>query len=308
MSEFQQDLQDEELDFLLMDKEGSGPDTSEGQKDPESLENESAPPGELKPTLHGDLAQVNLPDIFQSLVMSQMEGTLQVNSKWKVTYVHHEGGKLRILLPEEDWLKRIGYRLLSSGLVEGRDLKAALRRCHKEQVDLGQILIEDYGTDLEQFRAIRKALEEDAIFELFTQNRGNFAFYGDAYPDPDLERRFGTSPTFEASTILLEVARRSDEWTIILHELEDINEIMRPTEDAYKEGVQVDEVEENLLSHLDGTRSLSDIAGGMLYCLFDVMKAAQTLLRRSLIEKVPTEDLFALTEADIHAEQEKRAT
>ena len=307
MSEFQQDLQDEELDFLLMDKEGATPEKHEEHQDPESIERDTAPPGELKPTLHGDLTQVNLPDIFQSLVMSQMEGTLQVNSKWKVTYVHHEAGKLRILLPEEDWLKRIGYRLLSSGLVDGRDLKAALRRCHKEQVDLGQILTESYGTDPEQFKAIRRALEEDAIFELFTQNRGNFAFYGDAYPDPDLERRFATSPTFEASNILLEVARRSDEWTVILREIEDINEIMRPTEDAYREGVEVDEIEENLLSHLDGTRSLSDIAGGMLYCLFDVMKSAQTLIRRNLIEKVPTEDLFALTEADIHAEQEKRA-
>ncbi len=290
-----------------MDKEGASPDPSGASADPVSPEEKRGPGGELKPTLHGDLTQVNLPDIFQSLVMSQMEGTLQVNSKWKVTYIHHEAGQIRILLPEEDWLRRIGYRLLSSGLVEARDLKAALRTSHKEQVDLGQILIDEYGTDLEQFRAIRRALEEDAIFELFTQHRGNFLFYGDAYPDPDLERRFATCPNFEASQILLEVARKSDEWTIILKEIEDINEIMRPTQDAYREGVEVNEIEENLLNHLDGTRSLSDIAGGMLYCLFDVMKGAQTLLRRNLIEKVPTEDLFALTEADIHAEQEKRA-
>ncbi|MEZ5988017.1 MAG: PQQ-binding-like beta-propeller repeat protein [Planctomycetota bacterium] len=305
MTDFEHELQDEELDFLLKDK-GAEPEPQARNHHSGPVEPE-APREVLKPTLHGDLAQVNLPDIFQSLVMSQMEGTLQVNSRWKVIYVHHESGRIKILLPQEDWLKRMGYRLLTAGVVEGHVLKDALRRAHKAGEDLADHLADHHGVDRETLRELRRALDEDAIQELFTQRKGNFAFYSDAYPAKDLETRFARCPSFEASEVLAEVARRAGDWATILREIDDVHEVFRPSEAAWLEHQDVSEVDRALLSQLDGTRSLSDIAGGMTHSLFDVMKAAQTMSVRGLIEKVPTEDLFALAEADISAEQVKRA-
>ena len=295
MTDLDHSLHDEELEFLLTDRDTQGND----DKKPEG--------SGLKPTMSGDLSQVNLADIFQSLVMSQMEGTLQISSKWEVIYVHHNNRSLSILLPQDAWMKRLGYRLLATGLMEAKGLKTAFRRSVKENVDIGQILAETGQMDQDQFDAIRRSLEEDALHELFTLKKGTFSFYSDSYPDPTLEARFASCAGFEASQVLLEVARRWDEWKVIHEEIGDLNEVFMPTESALEMSHKLGEVEAKLLESFEGTRTLSDIAGGMLHCLFDVAKATSLLHKSGLIERVSASHLLGLAAADIQAENQKRA-
>ncbi|MFQ5505773.1 MAG: PQQ-binding-like beta-propeller repeat protein, partial [Planctomycetota bacterium] len=260
---------------------------------------------EIEPTIRGDLSQVHLADIFQSLVMSQMEGVLRVNSSWQTAYVLHDNRKLRIILDGDSWLKRLNRRLLATGLVDAGTMKSLLRTLRRGTQSVRQLLLETGSLDEEQFHAIQSGLEEDAFFELFTLRRGTFAFFSEAFPVSMLEEKFKESVEFDAGQLLLEVARRSDEWEIILEEIGDLGEVFLVSRE-YRLG-EHDELEETLLEEVDGSRSLADIAGGMLASLFDVSRTALDLYREGYLEKASTAHLLGLARADLEADNDAQA-
>ena len=202
-------LEDEALDFVFKGKQVS---SSPGQD-------------ELVATIRGDLEHVNLPDIFQTLTMSQMIGTLRIQSGWDPTYVHFCDGKIRILPPEDVFARRLGHRLLSSGLMESKNIRAAFLKHKKTGLDILAAIEESGNVEKVQLDAIRIALEEDFLLELFTLRRGAFAFFKESFPIQGLEERFELCVEFDADQVLLEIARRSDEWSQIIEQLGDLDEV-----------------------------------------------------------------------------------
>jgi len=301
MNDIEQHLGDEELEFLLNEKA-----ESTASRVPVSDEERTEAQDEIKPTIHGDLSQVNLADIFQSLVMSQMDGTLRVTSTWQTAYVLLNDRYLRILLEGDAWAKRMGYRLVSTGLMDSDSFKSALLQAHKQGVELSQIIQSVGFVDGEQFNSIRAGVEEDALVELFALRKGSFAFFSEAFPQMGLEERFETCVPFESSQFLLEVARKSDEWQIILEDLQDLGDIFISCVDFTEVG-ELDELKMRILEQMDGTQSVSDIGGGMIESLFDIAKAVHALYREGLIERAPTSHLLGLARADIDADNRKSA-
>ena len=102
-----------------------------------------------------------------------------------------------------------------------------VRQSKKDPRSLGQIVAQSGLIDVEEFDTIRTGLEEDALFELFTIRSGTFAFFTEKFPEPGLEVAFEECVEFDASQVLLEVARRSDEWKVILETLGDLGEVFR---------------------------------------------------------------------------------
>ncbi|MAE76586.1 MAG: hypothetical protein CMJ85_06950 [Planctomycetes bacterium] len=254
-------------------------------------------------TIRGDLAHVNLPDIFQTLAMTQMQGTLRVSAGFDPTYVHFCGGKIRVLPPEGLQIRRLGHRLLASGLMQGRDIRAAFIRHKREGAGLGEVLAETGQIEAVQFEAISLALEEDLLLELFTLRHGGFAFFKESYPVPGLEERFETCVEFETEQILLEIARRSDEWNVILETLGDLDEVFIQSGRAVPE--KPGEIRGDLYDQIDGNRTLRDIGGGMLDSLFDASKAAQKLYTEGSIEKAPTRHLIALARTALTSRRQR---
>ena len=79
-------LDSEEVDFLLASGSGST-DKDEGQ---DSASNQEV-------TMRGDLEQINLADIFQTLALSKMEGMLRVRNPLEQTEIFFREGKSRAL-------------------------------------------------------------------------------------------------------------------------------------------------------------------------------------------------------------------
>ena len=65
---------------------------------------------------------------------------------------------------------------------------------------------------------------QEDLFGLFTWQRGSFEFYKGPVTDPLLAQRLETIPEFEITGVLMEVARRTDEWSLILEELGSLDE------------------------------------------------------------------------------------
>jgi outer membrane protein assembly factor BamB len=276
-------LGNEEWNFLMKDTGSQNPDELQGQG--------------YQATLNGDLSQVSLPDIFQTISMSQMDGTLRVTSRQaESTHLLFQEGVIKVLPPFEEWFQRFCNRLVASGLTELKLVRKGILNWKKEGGDPLVSVCTATGISQEDEISIREALDEDCLFELFALRAGSFAFYRGSLPPGNIAERAEGATPFPIDQCLLEVARKSDEWDIILDSLGDFDEIFSKASEPEED---LPELHSLIYEACDGKKSLRELAGSMLDTVFDVAKAAQELYEKGLIEKTCLPDLVDLAEEAI---------
>lgn len=265
-------LNEAEVDFLL-----KGAD--EQAQDQQAPELDDA---QHTVTMRGDLDQINLADIFQTLAMSQLRGVLRVRNALDERQVYCSNGYARILVPNRVTLRRLGQRMVQAGVLSSADLRSALVAQKKERLPLGQLLVRDgliSEEDLDEMVGMQVA--ED-LFSLFTWQHGTFEFFkGDGDGDR-LGERFENCPEYEINSLLLEVARRSDEWSTILQELGNLDEIPQ----RIAEPADMDALDDNhrlVLQTIDGNSTYRQLADATTAGLFDYCRAARDLAHGNII-------------------------
>jgi hypothetical protein len=157
-------------------------------------------------SLKGHLSDLSLPDIFQIIHLSKKSGVLNVESPaGKGRVVFYDG---QILYASLHGQERLGERLIREGLLEGKDLEAALRiqKDRKVHEPLGSILSENKFVDKDVLENLIQEQIKDVIYELLSWEEGVFRFE----PEKPLPK---VPPGVSVSTeyILLEGARLRDE-------------------------------------------------------------------------------------------------
>lgn len=280
-------LDDQELEFLLQNAEPEGEEkTAAGEL--QQYEQYRA----AKITIRGELDKISLSDIFQTLSMSKMEGILRVHNSLESRDIFFHEGVIRYSFPARSETKRIGQRLIRCGLINSDQLRSALVTQKKEYAPVGQILINEGLVTQEQIDQVLDYQLEEDLYDLFTWKVGQFEFYKGKLEDPALIERFERAPQFDVSSILLEVARRSDEWTEILGQIGSVDEIP-----IFPEGIEFPEMSGDELAFceaIDESSSVRECADVAMLSLFDGAKAACELSRKQLIEFAPAPMLIAL--------------
>ncbi len=246
----------EEVEFLL---DGAGP-TKEPEVRPTDTEAAAV-------TMRGDLDKINLSDIFQTLALSKMEGMLCVTSLIEKREVFFRDGYVRCLLPRRLETMRLGQRLVRAGAVSTEEIRSALVEQKRNHRQLGEVLVERgivTASDIEEI--VSNQLQED-LFSLFTWRHGSFEFYRGPVTDEITLQRLETAPDFEANGVLLEVARRSDEWERVFETLHSLDEIVVTTTDQFGEDLSDEHL--RVLEAADGTRNIRDLADLAILELFE---------------------------------------
>ena len=160
--------------------------------------------------IRGSLKEASLPDVLQLLAMGQKTGCLSVSYRSNFGYIYFDRGRIcyASIVNRRD---RLGDILVKSGLLSQTQLDDAIAQQDALRAKrLGEILIDKgYLTREELHRQIRVQIEE-AVYFLFTWTQGTFSFEADMRPD---EQDFLVSINPDA--LLLEGARRVDEWSLI---------------------------------------------------------------------------------------------
>src|SRR4029079_885080 len=89
-------------------------------------------------------------------------------------------------------------------------------------------------------------------------------------------------PKFEANSILLDVARRADEWEMILEALHSVDEVLVPGTGRSAADLTGDAG--SVLQLIDSNRSIREITGFTLLGLFDCARVCLDLHRRGVVE------------------------
>jgi len=144
------------------------------------------------------------------------------------------------------------------------------------------------------------------LFALFTWRHGTFEFWKGEITDPELRAQFDVRPEFEVSSLLLEVARRSDEWESIYGAISSLDEVpMRLAEVA--EGTELDDAGQALVHGADGRATYRQIAEQTTLGLFEVARVARDLVRNGILGSISDADMVAAAESEAEAGHQKNA-
>src|ERR1051325_8445894 len=160
--------------------------------------------------IRGSLKEASLPDVLQLLSMGKKTGCLSVGHRGSFGYIFFDKGKISYasIVNRRD---RLGDMLVKNGKITQEQLNHAVdAQIRRRDKKLGEILVEQHAVSREQLQAFLRVQIEESVYFLFTWTDGSFNFEPDVLPDQQ-----DTLVSIGPESLLLEGARRVDEWSLI---------------------------------------------------------------------------------------------
>ena len=246
----------------------------------------------------GDLRNIGLATVFQNLQQNLQSGTLHVKRPQGSRFVYVTKGTISMVSAGPGTETPVGEYLRRAGKVSPEDIEAAQKRRRKGS-RLGSVL-EKNGTaepdDVKQ--AVRKYIEEET-YELFTWPAGSFEFQeGEPAAEVfDSEVR-NAKLELDPNAVILEAARRVDEWERIGRVVGSMNEIYLVRRECAEE-VQAkhDPRAGRVAELLDGTRDMAAVIRDSGLGRYAVSKVLSQLIQERLVRPISGEELRGLADA-----------
>lgn len=220
--------------------------------------------------IRGNLREVSLPDVLQLLALGQKTGCLAVTDRSNLGHVHFDQGII-VYASIVNRRDRLGDLLVKNGLVRPAELAAAIEeQASRTGVRLGEILIEWGAIDRVQLEKYIRLQIEEAVYTLFTWSQGSFSFEPDQRPEEG-----SMLVRINPESLLLEGARRVDEWTLIEKRIPSFDLVFSATDRGQPEGGADDLTREQrvVLGLLDGRRSVRELVDESGLVEFEAGKA-----------------------------------
>ncbi|GIW71607.1 MAG: hypothetical protein KatS3mg102_1149 [Planctomycetota bacterium] len=239
----------------------------------------------------GDLTDLGLGDVLQNLRANELSGTLTLQGPAGTATIWVEGGRIAgCRLPEPEGVPELADLVHRERLLEPRALARALRRRGRREL---RTWLCEQGLVSEQ--ALRAAVErwvQEAVLELFTWEGGRFRFE-EQQPGPAAMggELWALRPAIEPAALLMEAARRSDEWPRIRRRVPSFKEVYIAEPVADPQAEQLDEVQYGVVSLLDGVRDLEAVSRTLPYGRFAIAEATAVLTESGRIKRVDAEQL-----------------
>jgi hypothetical protein len=235
--------------------------------------------------IEGPLRELGIHDVFQLLDLSRKTGVLRVSSELREDegLVTFDNGRV-VQASIRSKAMPVEMALLQAGRISEADLEKARTRqtngrANRELIDL---LVEIGAiTHKELERQLRLAIES-VVFELMAWREGFFSFEERTRDDIPHDTR----TTVSTESLLMEGARRIDEWSRIDDVIPNLDVIpdLAAVDDA-REGAMLDLLphEWQVLTMIDGARDLRAIAASLGRDEFEIAKIAYGLATTGVI-------------------------
>lgn len=221
--------------------------------------------------IEGPLTELGIQDVLQLLDLTRKTGVLSVRSERnhdEATIVFDRGAI--VAARRRRSLRKIGQQLLRAGKLTERELEKALE-LQKATDDrrIGELLLEMGSVDEAELETHLRFQIEEAVYDLMGWQEGEFRF----------EERSDVRPEnfpvrIKVETVLMEGARRIDEWSRLEDRIPNLEAIPRlnelPEDSAGPIDLRPDEWE--VVAEIDGARDIRQIAADLGRSSFDVAK------------------------------------
>ena len=230
--------------------------------------------------IKGSLREASLPDVVQLLALGRKTGCLSVADRGKFGNIYFEDGRI-VYASIVNRRDRLGDSLVRDGRLGREQLEAAIdaQRTKRDQ-RIGDILLARKWVTRDVLGEYMRQQIEEAVYFLFTWTQGTFHFEADVQPE---RRDFLVS--VNAESLVLEGARRIDEWSLIAKKIPSFDMIFV----ANRERLGAREVEltpeqERIVGLLDGVRDVQRVIDDARLREFEVGQALYALISAGFVE------------------------
>ena len=243
--------------------------------------------------LRGDLASVDLAQVFQMLALNKKVGLLSIQSdtQRRVLYFDERG------VTVHHNPHRILERVLASAVRTGRLDEASVEDVRDHSVRMGHSLGESLlaGGYLQQdeLDELYQVELEEEVYDLFFCRDAKFEFHERATELDGWDGVLNERCFFNCDSVIMEAARRIDEWAYICERIPSTAEVLfaavdlEEGEDYGVDGPAIHEL-------LDGRRSVARVAELTGLTTFQVCKPLSQMLDAGVVEVVAVDDLVPL--------------
>jgi tetratricopeptide (TPR) repeat protein len=254
--------------------------------------------------LEGPLKDLHIQDVFQLLDLGRKSGVLRVTSELRQTagtVCFDRGGVVAAAVGTDP--QPLGARLVRTGKITGADLdRARSMQTGGDDRRLGDILVSLGAISRRELDRQLKAQIEEAVFELLRWSEGYFRFEEGAPCHAAVE----APVRFPTEALLMEAARRIDEWSRIGSKVSHLRLVPRlpPAEVQSSEPLDLVPFEWEVLAAVDGSRDLRSLAEMLGRSEFEVARTVYGLTNAGIVvlddpanpgqEAEPGRDLAAL--------------
>jgi hypothetical protein len=233
--------------------------------------------------LEGPLKELHVQDVFQLLDLGRKSGVLRVTSELRqtaATVCFDRGGVVAAALGSE--ADPIGFRLVRVGKITGEQLDRA--RGAQNSGDgrrLGDILVALGAISRRELDRQLKAHVEEAVFELLSWTEGYFRFEEGSPCQAAVE----APVRFPTEALLMEAARRLDEWSRIGSKVSHLGVVPRlpPPDHQPAEPLDLVPFEWEVLAAVDGERDLHALADVLGRSEFEVARTVYGLTSAGVV-------------------------
>ncbi len=177
--------------------------------------------------LRGDLASVDLAQVFQMLALNKKSGLLSIQSPrlWEVLYFQPRG--VTLYYNRHALLDRAIQSFVRVGRVEQQAIDEARAHAARHGHEFWDALLAGgYLSEEELVAQMRYEVEEE-IYELFFCRDGRFEFLEGQDQLPEREGVVDQRFFFNTESVIMEAARRIDEWSFIQDRIPSAREVFR---------------------------------------------------------------------------------
>ena len=253
-------------------------------------------------SLKGNLNSVDLANIFQMLTLNQREGTLYIFEGASRKAIYFGLGGASMLTKGKAKTDALGRILLRYDRVTPEQLDHAIRRKQESGRMLGQVLVEESmcsRTDIDE--ALQIQIQEE-VYSLFIWKDAQFEFV-EGEPDEEFNSEGAQKLSFSVNSVIMEAARRVDEWGWIQGVVPDTSEVYRYTSRnvPLTDSIFQEAFAGKVLAAIDGRRSGDEVIAASYVNRFEVCKILAILSDAGAIEKLPVPELRREAEAAVTA-------
>lgn len=233
--------------------------------------------------IEGPLRELGIHDVFQLLDLSRKTGTLRVRSDLRNDegIVQFDAGRV-VHASVRSNPARVEDLLVQSGRVTGEQLARARQAATGAGTSAGEELVRAGAIPRRELDRQQRLQIESVVFELMSWQEGFFSFEERAPDAPTLV----TDIRVSTESLLMEGARRIDEWSRIADRIPSLAVVPALAPVADGQGPQLDLLpyEWEVLANIDGTRDLRAIAQAVGRAEFDVARSVYGLVSTGVVE------------------------
>jgi DNA-binding response OmpR family regulator len=232
--------------------------------------------------IQGNLEHFRIVEVMQMLGLQRQTGKLAVTRGGEGAEIYFRDGAV-VYASSACKGGKIDFNALlkKTCRLEEDSLRHALRIAEMTAQPIDGVLAQEKMVDLKTFAECLRRHTESAVYKVMAWREGDFVFEKAAPPE------FSTPMRLKVDDLLLEGARRADEWTLIQQKIPDFDMVFEPmignAEELTTRGMS--DIDMKVFSLINGKRTIQSIIDESCQSDFDVAKSMFILLSVNLIRK-----------------------